>query len=98
MKLVHAADLHIDSPLRGLTRYQSAPIERIRNATRKAVSNLVELCIEERASALLLAGDLFDGSWKEYATGLFFVAQMRDLEEAGELQRAEHRETSDHRR
>lgn len=46
MKLLHAADLHIDSPLQGLDRYPGAPAEHLRNATRTAVDNLVELALE----------------------------------------------------
>lgn len=83
MKVVHAADLHVDSPLRGLDRYDGAPAERLRGATRRALENLVALCIEGRADALLLAGDVFDGEWKDYSTGLFFAAQMTRLREAG---------------
>ena len=83
MKFVHAADLHVDSPMRGLDRYEGAPTARLRAATRRALENLVALCIEEQASFLLLAGDVFDGSWKDYSTGLFFVAQMTRLREAG---------------
>ena len=83
MKLVHAADLHIDSPLRGLSRYEGAPVDQLRNATRRALENLVELCIREEAALLLLAGDIFDGDWRDYATGLFFAAQMARLRRAG---------------
>jgi len=82
VKIVHAADLHIDSPLRGLDRYDGAPVESLRGATRRALENLVALCITERADVLLLAGDVFDGSWKDYSTGLFFAAQMARLREA----------------
>ncbi len=82
MKFVHAADLHVDSPLRGLDRYEGAPVARMRSATRGALENLVSMCIEEGASFLLLAGDVFDGGWKDYSTGLFFVAQMARLREA----------------
>lgn len=82
MKFVHAADLHIDSPLRGLTRYEGAPVERVRGATRRALENLVDLCLEEGAAFLLLAGDIFDGDWKDYGTGLFFVRQMARLRAA----------------
>ncbi|MBX3197158.1 MAG: DNA repair exonuclease [Labilithrix sp.] len=82
MKIVHAADLHIDSPLRGLDRYEGAPASRLRGATRRALENLVALCIDERADVLLLAGDVFDGSWKDYSTGLFFAAEMARLREA----------------
>ncbi len=83
MKLVHAADLHIDSPLRGLERYEGAPASRLRSATRDALENLIALCLDERADALLLAGDIFDGGWKDYSTGLFFAVQMAKLREAG---------------
>lgn len=83
MRIVHAADLHVDSPLRGLERYPGAPVDAIRGATRRALENLVGLCLEEQAALLLLAGDLFDGAWKDYATGLFFAAQMARLRETG---------------
>jgi DNA repair exonuclease SbcCD nuclease subunit len=83
MKLVHAADLHIDSPLRGLSRYEGAPADQIRGATRRAFENLCELCVQEQASVLLIAGDVFDGDWRDYSTGLFFAAQMARLREAG---------------
>ncbi len=83
MKLVHAADLHIDSPLSGLTRYGGAPVELIRGATRRALQNLVSLCEQEQVALLLLAGDLFDGDWRDYTTGLFFAEQMARLKRAG---------------
>jgi exonuclease SbcD len=82
VKFVHAADLHIDSPLRGLDKYEGAPAARLRAATRRALENLVALCIDEQAAFLLLAGDVFDGSWKDFSTGLFFAAQMTRLREA----------------
>jgi DNA repair protein SbcD/Mre11 len=83
VKFVHAADLHIDSPLAGLARYPGAPVEQIRGATRRALSNLVQLCEQEGASLLLLAGDLFDGEWRDYNTGLFFATQMARLKRLG---------------
>jgi DNA repair exonuclease SbcCD nuclease subunit len=83
VKIVHAADLHLDSPLRGLARYEGAPVAQMRGATRRALHNLVELCIAEEAELLVLAGDLYDGDWKDYATGLFFASAMSELRRAG---------------
>ncbi|HVY28467.1 MAG TPA: DNA repair exonuclease [Polyangiaceae bacterium] len=83
MKLVHAADLHLDSALHGLSRYESAPAEEIRGATRRAFVALTELCLEERAELLAISGDLFDGDWRDVSTGLFFAAQLTKLCEAG---------------
>lgn len=82
-RFLHAADIHLDSPLQGLERYPDAPVEAVRAAPRRAFEGLVDLAIEERVAFVLLAGDLYDGDWKDYNTGLFFVAQMRRLAEAG---------------
>ena len=78
-KFIHAADVHLDSPLRGLSRYESAPAASIRNACRRAFENLVDLAIEEKVSFVLLAGDLYDGDWKDYSTGIFLSRQMGQL-------------------
>jgi DNA repair protein SbcD/Mre11 len=80
---LHAADIHLDSPLRGLEAYQDAPFEQIRLAARRAFDNLVELALEEKVAFVLLAGDLYDGDWKDYNTGLYFVNRMGRLREAG---------------
>ena len=83
MKFLHAADIHLDSPLHGLERYEGAPVGELRGATRRAFDNLVELAIEEEVALVLLAGDLYDGDWKDYNTGLYFVDRMRRLDSAG---------------
>lgn len=82
-RFIHAADIHLDSPLRGLESYPDAPVEQIRGAARRAFDNLVNLAIEEEAAFVLLAGDLFDGDWKDYNTGLYFTHRMGRLREAG---------------
>ena len=81
-KFVHSADIHLDSPLRGLDRYEGAPTDRLRGATRRALENLVQLCLDEKAAFLLIAGDLYDGEWPDYNTGLFFLSQVKRLREA----------------
>jgi DNA repair exonuclease SbcCD nuclease subunit len=83
MKLVHAADLHLDSALHGLSRYESAPVDEIRGATRRAFTNLVSLCLDEKASLLVISGDLFDGDWRDISTGLFFANGLSKLCQAG---------------
>jgi exonuclease SbcD len=82
LKFIHAADIHLDSPMRRLETYDGAPVETLRNATRKAFSNLIDLALTEGVDFVIIAGDLFDGDWKDYNTGLFFVNQMARLREA----------------
>ena len=83
MKLIHAADLHLDSPMVGLARYDGAPEAELRGATRKALTNLVDAAIADDVAALLLAGDLFDGDWAHFGTGVHFVGEMARLRDAG---------------
>jgi DNA repair protein SbcD/Mre11 len=78
-RFLHAADIHLDSPLRGLDQDETAPKERIRNATRVALKNLVDLALEEKVDFLVIAGDIYDGDWNDYATGHVFLEQMRRL-------------------
>lgn len=77
---IHAADIHLDSPLRGLEQYEGAPVERIRNATRDALINLIDTAIERKVDFIIIAGDLYDGDWKDFNTGLFFISQMVRLQ------------------
>ena len=81
-RFLHAADTHIDSPLEGLEAYDGAPVAALRGATRLAFENLVRLALDEKVDFLLLAGDVYDGDWKDFSTGLFFTRQMARLKAA----------------
>lgn len=83
MLVVHAADIHLDSPLRGLSRIGDDYARELRRSTRRALENLVALVVEREADLLVIAGDLYDGSWHDFGTGQFFVEQMVRLKEAG---------------
>ena len=83
MRFLHAADLHIDSPLRGLDRYDGAPVERLRSATRRALEGLIDRALSEPVDFVVFAGDIYDGDWQDFHTGLFFREQMVRLDRAG---------------
>jgi DNA repair protein SbcD/Mre11 len=80
---VHAADLHIDSPLAGLGAKDPAMAALFAQAGRRAVEALIEQTIAAKADFLLVCGDIFDGDWKDATTGLFFIRQLGRLERAG---------------
>ncbi len=82
-RFIHAADLHLDSPLQGLESHEGAPTALLRGATRRAFENLVRLAVEERVDFVVLCGDVYDGDWKDYSTALFFRRQMVELGEKG---------------
>jgi DNA repair exonuclease SbcCD nuclease subunit len=54
----------------------------MRGATRQALKNLVQAAIDQEVAFVLIAGDLYDGDWRDYQTGLFLVSQMARLKEA----------------
>ena len=82
-RFIHTADIHIDSPLIGLTRHEGSAAERIRSATREAFDNLIGQAIDEQVAFVVIAGDLYDGDWRDFHTGLFFSLQMGRLAKAG---------------
>ena len=83
MKFIHAADIHLDSPLSGLSAYKDAPADLLRTVTRDAFTRLVDEAIEAAVDFMVIAGDLYDGSWKDYNTGHFFCREMGRLNKAG---------------
>lgn len=82
MKFIHAADIHLDSPLQGLTAYPDAPADSLRTVTREAFTRLVDAAIEEAVDFMVIAGDLYDGNWKDYNTGHYFCREMGRLRRA----------------
>lgn len=82
-RFLHAADIHLDSPLHGLSRYEGFPVDEVRGATRAAFDNLIACAINEEVDFVVLAGDLFDGDWRDMGTGLYFASAMGRLARAG---------------
>jgi exonuclease SbcD len=81
-RFLHAADIHLDSPLHGLSRYEGLPVEEIRSATRSAFDKLIQCAIDESVDFVVIAGDLFDGDWRDMGTGLYFARAMGRLNQA----------------
>ena len=83
VKLLHTADVHLDSPLRTLALRDPDLAQRIDNATRTALARIVDIAIEERVAAVLIAGDLYDGGQRSMTTAAFLIAQFRRLQSNG---------------
>ncbi len=84
LRFVHAADLHLDSPFRGIRG--EAPdyvAERLRRATFDAYDRIIDLCLREQVDALLVAGDIYDGADRSLRAQLQFVNGLKRLDDAG---------------
>jgi len=82
-KILHTADIHLDSPLRSLALRDEALHDRVQAATRMAFTRLVDTALAEQVLALLIAGDLFDGRARSARTAAFLTAQLERLRGAG---------------
>src|SRR6204780_3874906 len=82
-RFVHAADIHLDSPLKSLALRDPELADLIGNATRRALENIIQLCLAEQVDALMLAGDLYDGDQTSMKTARFLAGQIRLLHDAG---------------
>ena len=76
---LHCADLHLGSPLLGLSLKDEGIAKRFAEASRAAFSDLVTRAIEERVAFVVISGDVYDGEWKDAAIGLFFARQLSRL-------------------
>lgn len=80
---IHAADLHLGSPFQGLAMKDAAVAEMFMEASRRAFTALVNQAIDRNVDFLLIAGDIYDGDWKDNKIGLFFNREVARLDRAG---------------
>lgn len=73
-RFVHIADLHLDSPFKGVIPRAPHVGDALRRATFAAYDNAIDLCIEEKVDFLVVAGDVYDGSDR----GIFAQLRFRD--------------------
>src|SRR2546428_9143418 len=82
-KFLHAADLHLGSPFTGLALKDEAVARRFAAASRDAFSDLVTTAIDAGVAFVVIAGDVYDGEWKDTSIGLFFNREVARLERSG---------------
>lgn len=80
---IHAADLHIDSPFRGVTSQAPAVAEALHASTFRAFEGLIDTCIEREVDFLLVAGDVYDGHDRGLRAQLRFRDGLARLAAAG---------------
>lgn len=83
IRILHTADIHLDSPLRSLALRDEALRDHVEAATRTALSRLIDLALAERVAAVLVAGDLFDGRQRSARSAAFLMTQLDRLGAAG---------------
>ena len=83
IKILHTADIHLDSPLKSLALRNETLRDHIQSATRQAFARIIDTALAEGVAALLIAGDLFDGAQRCAKTAAFLSGQIERLRAAG---------------
>ncbi|MEW9698602.1 exonuclease SbcCD subunit D [Paenibacillus sp. SI8] len=79
LRFVHAADLHVDSPFKGMSALPERVRERIRESTFGALKELVRLAIDKQVDFVLISGDVYDLSDRSLRAQIRFQKAMEQL-------------------
>jgi DNA repair exonuclease SbcCD nuclease subunit len=82
-RFIHAADLHLDSPFRGLAGLPEGIRERLRESTFHALERMVRLAFEQRADFVVIAGDVYDAADRSLRAQIRFQRAMEQLADYG---------------
>ena len=61
-RFIHTADLHLDSPFKGLSEIAPALQSALRDATFQAFENIITLCLKRKVTFLVISGDIHDAA------------------------------------
>ncbi len=80
---IHAADLHLDSPFKGLVIDSPGLADTLRQATFDAFDALIRLALDNEVDFILVAGDIYDSLDRSIRAQLAFREGMARLKEQG---------------
>ncbi|TXK85985.1 DNA repair exonuclease [Paenibacillus sp. N3.4] len=79
LRFMHAADLHLDSPFKGMSALPERIRERVRESTFGALKELVALAIQEQVDFVLISGDIYDLSDRSLRAQIRFQKAMEQI-------------------
>ncbi len=79
---IHTADLHLDSPFKGVSEMNRSISSELAEATFRTFSKIIDLCLEKEVDFLLIAGDVYDGVDRSLRAQLRFRDGLQRLSEA----------------
>jgi len=83
IRFIHTADLHLDTPFKGLSEFNKALADKLKDASFQAFRNIIDCCIVKKVDFLLIAGDIFDTEERSIQAQIRFVTELKRLSGAG---------------
>ncbi|MER2088923.1 MAG: DNA repair exonuclease [Sporosarcina sp.] len=82
IRFIHTADLHLDSPFKGMTGLPVDRLNNLRDSTFTAFNKLIEHAVKIKPDFVLIAGDIYDGEDRSLRAQMKFGEGMRKLDAA----------------
>ena len=82
IRFIHAADLHLDSPFKGMTELPMDQLTNLRASTFTAFERLIEHALRSNPDFVLIVGDIYDGENRSLLAQLKFQNGMEKLHAA----------------
>jgi DNA repair protein SbcD/Mre11 len=83
IRFIHTADLHLDSPFKGMTGMPAGRLNSLRDSTFAAFNKLIEHAVKTKPDFVLIVGDIYDGEDRSLRTQMKFREGMAKLYAAG---------------
>ncbi|WOV83514.1 DNA repair exonuclease [Sporosarcina jeotgali] len=83
IRFLHTADLHLDSPFKGITDMPISRLTELRESTFAAYENLIQYAEKSVPDFVLIAGDIYDGEDRSLRAQMRFVKGLERLQQAG---------------
>ena len=80
---IHTADLHLDSPFKGISEINEGISSELTAATFNTFNKIIDICIEKKVDFLLVAGDIYDGLDRSLRAQLRFRDGLKRLFQHG---------------
>jgi len=82
IRFIHAADLHLDTPFKGLEQTSKEMAAQLRQAPYESFANIIDIALEKAVDFVLLAGDLYNTQRVNIKAQSQFIEELERLNQA----------------
>ncbi|KOO47880.1 metallophosphoesterase family protein [Viridibacillus arvi] len=79
IRFFHTADLHLDSPFKGMSALPKERLQELRNSTFAAFDRFIQYAVRERPDFIVIVGDIYDGEDRSLRAQAHFQKGMEQL-------------------
>ncbi|PIC56523.1 DNA repair exonuclease [Sporosarcina sp. P12(2017)] len=80
IRFLHTADLHLDSPFKGMASAGPDELARLQQSTFAAFDRFIAYAVKERPDFIVIVGDLYDGEDRSLRAQIRFQQGMQQLQ------------------